>query len=224
MQVQNKILSFREVAALSQKAGKTRLLLRHSMRRSLTEGLDPGLTPEGAAYAFSCGELLAGLEDPVVGASPRKRCFETAQNLIRGGSLPVKEEEIFLCPEVGDDSMFLSREELERTLKDSRRVKEVLETYYSTGHAPGMKPLAEFAASLTSFLTGSSFHQKNVLLLTHDIVCVSLHLYWKTYPFRQEDWLGYIQGVFFHQSPEGVWSVSYVVPEPSLREKSTLFV
>ena len=223
MQVQHEILSFREVVALSRASVKTRLLLRHSMRRSLTEGLDPGLTPEGVDYALSCGKLLAGLEDLAVGASPRKRCFETAQNLIRGGTLPVKENEIFLCPEVGDDAMFHSPAEMKKALS-SPHVKKLLETYYSSGGAPGMKPLNEFASVLTSFLTENAFEKRNVLLLTHDIVCVCLHLYWKTYPFRQDDWMGYIQGVFFRQSPEGLWSVSYVVPDVLTRGKSTLFV
>ena len=223
IQVCHRILSFREVAAWAEKGVSVRLLLRHSMRRSLTEGtLDPGLTPEGTEYALACGKLLAGLKDLTVGSSPRLRCHETAQCLIRGGDLPVVEP-VRNCAEIGDDAMFLSRETLEELLC-SDHVKETLETYYATGSAPGMKPLCCFAEDLTSFLTETDFGKKNVLFLTHDILCVALLLYWKVYPFRQDDWMGYIQGVCFWQESEKVWNIAYVVPDASERAKSILFV
>ena len=126
IQVCHRILSFREVAAWAEKGVSVRLLLRHSMRRSLTEGtLDPGLTPEGTEYALSCGKLLAGLKDLTVGSSPRLRCHETAQCLIRGGDLPVVEP-VRNCAEIGDDAMFLSRETLEEAYQNPDLYKNLV--------------------------------------------------------------------------------------------------
>ena len=44
LQVENHILSFRQIPGLAEKSEKTVLLLRHSMRESLNHGTDPVLT------------------------------------------------------------------------------------------------------------------------------------------------------------------------------------
>lgn len=225
MKVLNGILSYSDVLLRAGSCVQCVLLLRHSMRRSLQEGsLDPDLTPEGKCYALDCGHLLSGLGDATLfGASPRLRCRETAQCLIRGGDFACREEEIRTFPEIGDDAMFVSYEAMEQALTTAP-VGELLKQYYSTGKAPDMIPLQEFSAKLLSFLTQTDFGKRNALLITHDIIIVSLLFSYKVYAFEQQDWMGYIQGAALFRDAEGEWSLGYVVPEASTRKTNVLFV
>lgn len=225
MKVLNGILSYSDVLFRAESCAQCVLLLRHSMRRSLQEGsLDPGLTPEGRCYALDCGRLLAGLgSDTFFGASPRLRCCETAQCLIRGGEFVCKEEAVRTFPEIGDDAMFVSYEAMAHLLTTAP-VGELLKQYYSTGQASDMIPLQEFSAKLLSFLTQTDFGKRNAVLITHDIIIVSLLLSYKVYDFEQQDWMGYIEGAALFRDGEGKWSLGYVVPEASSRKKNVLFV
>ena len=83
--IHTQILSFKDMPILAKQYDRTVLLLRHSMRESLNNGMDPGLTPEGRNYALQCGSFLTGLEEVSFGSSPRKRTIETAQALQQDG-------------------------------------------------------------------------------------------------------------------------------------------
>ena len=54
LRIEKKLLSFRDIPALADRAERSVLLLRHSMRESLNHGTDPVLTPEGTAFARQC--------------------------------------------------------------------------------------------------------------------------------------------------------------------------
>ena len=221
IKVQKGILSFKDIPSKAAKADQTVLLLRHSMRRSLNEGtFDPGLTPEGTAYAVECGRLLAGLPDVCFGASPRLRTIETARCLMQGGGFP--ESEISLYPQIRDTAIFTRPENLDIALTNGN-VPQLLQAYFLTGKAEGMIDLPTASGNLLSFLTRTEFPSSCVVLTTHDIICATLLLVHAVYPFRLDDWCGYIQGgaLFCHQ---GSWELYYTVPDSENRPKYTLFV
>ena len=87
-----------------------------------------------------------------------------------------------------------------------------------------MIDLKDFAGNLASFLTTTEFEKKNVILATHDILLIALLTYFKVYPFREDDWCGYVQGAFFYQDKTGVWTISYAVPDKNNRPQCKLFV
>ncbi|MBQ9501757.1 MAG: histidine phosphatase family protein [Lentisphaeria bacterium] len=222
LKIEKKILSFGEMPRLAAPSGKTVLLVRHSFRQSLNDGTyDPPLTQEGAEYARSCGAFLAGMGETAFGASPRLRARQTAEELMRGGGFP--EEEVRVCPELGDTAMFTRPENLDAALA-SGNIAGKLRSYYSTGRAPGMKDLDVFSSGLLEFLTGTDFGRKNAILATHDILLVALLSVYGVYPFRLDDWCGYVQGAALFQSPGGGWTMAYAVPDASRREKYALFV
>ena len=220
LDINKKILSFNEIPSQAEAAEKSVILLRHSMRQSLCHGADPGLTPEGTDYALQCGSFLTGLSEAGFGASPRLRTIETAQALQSGGGFP--ETEIAICPEIRDTSLFSKPENLEIFIKDGTLTSR-LQEYFTTGKADGMIDLAVYSENLLKFLTSSKFQSKNTILTSHDIVCASLLLPLDIYPFKLDDWCGYIQGaaLFFAQ---GKWQVFYTVPDAANRQKYALFI
>ena len=222
--VNKEIISFKEIPLLSENAGKSVLLLRHSYRESLQHGnLDPGLTAEGWEYAVECGTFLKGMKDVCFGASPRKRTIQTVQALIKGGELCEGEPLIATFPQLHDTAMFSPPEMLGVSIAENT-LSQLLRTYYATGNAPSMIGLEEFAGGLADFLTGTEFGKKNVILATHDIVLIALLSFFRVYPFREEDWCGYVQGAFLYSDKNGQWTICYAVPDKATRKECKLFV
>ena len=221
--VNKKIISFKEIPALSENASATILLLRHSYRESLQGGLDPGLTEEGWAYAVECGKLLKGLKDVCFGASPRKRTFQTVEAIIEGGELTNKGGVIVPFPQLHDTSLFSPPEMLGVSVADNT-LSQLLREYFTTGKAPSMIGIKDYAGSLADFLTGTRFEKKNVILATHDIVLIALLSYFRVYPFCEKDWCGYVQGAFLYSDARGQWTICYTVPDKETRKACQLFV
>ena len=218
--VNTEILSFSDMPLLAEKFDKTVLLLRHSMRETLNHGLDPGLTVEGKNYALQCGKLLTGLADVSFGSSPRKRTIETAQALQQGGELGNSVIDIYT--EIQDTALFTRPENLALSLQNGN-LPEILEKYFSAGKAPGTLDLAVYSEQLLNFLAQTKFKTRNTILLSHDIICASLLLPQKVYPFKLDDWCGYIQGGALLFSGDAC-CLHYIVPSVEKRQKSALFV
>ena len=221
--VNHQMLSFKEVVELSKFSARSVLLLRHSYRKSLKEGgLDPGLTQEGWEYARQCGTLLKGMTELSFGASPRRRTFETVKALMEGGNLG---EDAPIVPYgiLHDTALFSPPELLGSAIAENSLIP-LLQRYFSTGSAPGMIPVPEYASSLAKFLTETPFAKKNVILGTHDIILIALLSAFKVYPFTQEDWCGYVQGAFLAQDGKGTWTIYYTVPDIEKRQRCRLFV
>ena len=221
LRVENKILSFREIPGLAAGAERSVLLLRHSMRASLNHGTDPVLTPEGTAFALHCGRLLAGLSEAGFGASPRKRAILTAEALKQEISPAPAVSAVF--PEIADTAMFMRPDLLDAALK-KHNIPEILHEYFTTGHAEGLIDRKDFASGLLKFLTNTDFNRRNMILISHDILIVSLLTYLKVYPFVMDDWCGYIQGAALFRSHEGGWSIYYTVPDAANRPRTAVFV
>ena len=73
-------------------------------------------------------------------------------------------------------------------------------------------------------LTETDFGRKNAVLATHDILLVALLSEYNVYPFRLDDWCGYVQGAALFRDKTGVWSIAYAVPDAANRRKYALFV
>lgn len=222
--IHREIISFQDIPAITEKSPKSVLLIRHSYRKSLQNGNpDPELTPEGWDYAVQCGIFLKGMKDVCFGSSPRRRTFQTIEGIIKGGELGNEESIIKPYPCLHDTAMFSPPEELMRTVED-HTLPQLLKTYYTTGKAPSMIDLPVFAENLASFLTTTEFEKKNVILASHDIILIALLTFYKVYPFREDDWCGYVQGAFFYQDQAGKWTIAYAVPDKDDRPKCKLFV
>ena len=222
--IHREIVSFKEIPAITEKSQKSVLLIRHSYRKSLQNGNpDPELTPEGWDYAVQCGSFLKGMKDVCFGTSPRRRTFQTIEGIIKGGELGNEESIIKPYPCLHDTAMFSPPEELALSL-ENRTLPQLLKTYYATGKAPTMIDLKDFAENLASFLTATEFEKKNVILASHDIILIALLTFYKVYPFREDDWCGYVQGAFFYQDQAGKWTIAYAVPDKDNRTKCKLFV
>jgi len=221
LQPENQILSFRDIPALAERSERSVVLLRHSMRVSLNHGTDPGLTPEGTAFARQCGTLLAGLSEAGFGASPRKRALLTAEALKQEIDPAAGETAVF--PELADTAMFVRPDMLDIALRNSK-IPAILREYYTTGHTEGLIDRKDFASGLMQFLTSRDFKSRNTILITHDILIVCLLTHLKVYPFEFNDWCGYIQGAALFRSTDGVWSIRYTVPDAANRPKTALFV
>lgn len=222
--IQREIISFKDIPAITEKSQKSVLLIRHSYRKSLQNGNpDPELTPEGWDYAVQCGSFLKGMKNVCFGSSPRRRTFQTIEGIIKGGELGDANSIIKSYPCLHDTAMFSPPEELMRTVED-HTLPQLLKTYYTTGKAPSMIDLPVFAENLASFLTTTEFEKKNAILASHDIILIALLSFYKVYPFREDDWCGYVQGAFFYQDQAGKWTIAYAVPDKDNRTKCKLFV
>lgn len=218
--INKNIISFAETAEIAANSEKTVLLVRHSYRESLVNGNhDPGLTAAGWEYAVECGKFLKGMKNICFGASARKRTMETVKGLISGAGFEA--DELFPCPVLHDTAMFTPPENLGIAIENGT-IPELLKSYFTTGTAPGMRHIKEFAPALLDYLTGD-FPCPNVLLSTHDIVVVALLSYLQVYEFKPDDWCGYIQGAFLYQQ-NGNWNIAYCVPDKLNRPLTKLFV
>ena len=214
------IMSFKEAAGLSAISDRSVLLVRHSYRESLVNGNhDPGLTAEGYEYAVESGKFLKDMKNVCFGASSRKRTMQTVEGLVAGAGF--KAENIVPCPVLHDTAMFSPPENLGIAIENGT-IPELLRSYFTTGTAPGMRHIKEFAPALLEFLTGE-FPCPNVILSTHDIVIVALLSFLKVYEFKQDDWCGYVQGAFLYQQ-NGTWTIAYCVPDKLDRPLTKLFV
>ena len=211
------------VPSLAEASARTVLLVRHSIRESLRAGsVDPGLTPEGTELAMRCGRLLAGLgEDAMFGASPRLRTRRTALCLMEGGGFPTRD--IRECPELGDLTIFTSPVDFEDMLR-TRNTETVMREYFSTGHAEGLKDMRLFAGELLEFPTGTSFPSDRAVLVSHDILAMSILSALGVRRFSVDDWCGYLHGVLLTQDRGGKWTASYAVPDYDRGRKYRLFV
>ena len=219
------IFSYRSAAERAARSDRTVLLLRHSMRVSLKNGTsDPPLTPEGAEYAKNCAAPLAALgPDTGFGASPRIRGIQTAEAIRLGIGKEVENKAVRTVEEISDTAMFDYPGRLDDALKNSD-IPALLRQYYSTGRCPGMKDLEPFGTGLAGFLTETDFGCRNTILISHDIVIVALMSVLKAHVFQPDDWCGYLEGAALFRSPDGDWTIGYVVPDLRTKKKMSLFI
>ncbi len=212
-----------DIPALAEASDRTVLVLRHSIRESLRAGsVDPDLTPEGAKLAQHCGRLLSGLgNDIVFAASPRTRTRRTAQHMMKGGGFP--RQEVRDCPELGDLTIFAHPVDFEAMLR-TRNTENVMREYFSTGHAEGLKDMRPFAAELLSFLTGTPFPASRTVIVSHDVLAMSILSALGVRRFLIEDWCGYLHGVLLTRGRDGKWTAAYAVPDFDAGKKHRLFV
>ena len=212
-----------DIPVLAEASDRTVLVLRHSIRESLRAGsVDPDLTPEGAELAQRCGHLLSGLgNDIVFAASPRTRTRRTAQYMMKGGGFP--RQEVRDCPELGDLTIFAQPINFEAMLR-TRNTENVMREYFSTGHAEGLKDMRPFAEELLSFLTGTPFPASRTVIISHDVLVMSILSALGVRRFLIEDWCGYLHGVLLTRGRDGNWTAAYAVPDYDAGKKHRLFV
>lgn len=221
IEVNREILSFKEIPAIAADSQRTALMLRHSYRQSLVNGnYDPPLTSEGWDFAVECGKLLRGMTDVCFGASSRLRTIQTIEAIIQGGGF-ASGTPITPIPQLHDTAIFSPPENLAIAIEKGT-IPALFREYFSTGSAPGMRPMKEFVTELQELLTGS-FPSPNVIVATHDVVAAPLLLSLKVYDFTQKDWCGYVQGAFLWQKDDR-WTIAYAVPDKENRPLTELFV
>lgn len=222
LKINHDILSFYDIPALAERSRRTVMLIRHSFRESLQNGsLDPGLTPEGLAYAKESGAFLKGLNNVCFGSSKRTRTIQTAEALMEGGSL--EKGKIKIYPQITDTVLFESEDGLGNSINNGT-ISKLLKNYFLTGKADTMIDLSVCHQRLLNFLTETEFEKKNVILASHDIITATLLLPLNVYPFSMDDWCGYVQGAVLTLSADGCWTVAYVVPDKNNRKKYSLFI
>lgn len=211
------------IPALSDASDRTVLVLRHSIRESLRAGsVDPDLTPEGVDLARRCGRLLSGLGDDVMfAASPRTRTRRTAECMIEGGGFP--RQPVRDCPELGDLTIFAQPVNFEAMLR-TRNTENVMREYYSTGRAEGLKDMRPFAGELLGYLTGTPFPAPCTVIVSHDVLAMSILSALGVRTFSIDDWCGYLHGVLLTRGHDGVWTAAYAVPDYDAGKKHRLFV
>ena len=212
-----------DIPALADASDRTILVVRHSIRESLRAGsVDPDLTPEGAELARRCGRLLSGLgHDVFFAASPRTRTRRTARCMMEGGGFP--RQDIRDCPELGDLTIFAHPVNFEAMLRD-HNTEPVMREYFSTGHAEGLKDMRPFAEELLSFLTGTQFPASRTVIVSHDVLAMSILSALGVRTFLVEDWCGYLHGVLLTRDRNGKWTAAYAVPDYKTKKKYRLFV
>ncbi len=211
------------IPAIADKSDRTVLVVRHSIRESLRAGsVDPDLTPEGAELARRCGQLLSGMGDDVLfAASPRTRTRRTAQCMMEGGGF--RRRDVLDCPELGDLTIFAQPVDFEAMLR-KRNTENVMREYFSTGHAEGLKDMRPFAEELLAFLTGTPFPSSRTVIVSHDVLAMSILSALGVRTFLVEDWCGYLHGVLLALGRDGVWTASYAIPDYDAGKKHRLFV
>lgn len=211
------------IPAIADNSVRTVLLVRHSIRESLRAGsVDPDLTPEGAELAQRCGQLIAGLGDSVrFGASPRRRTRNTALCMMKGGGFPTQTVREY--PELGDLTIFSRPVDFEAMLRTRDTVK-VMSEYFSSGHAEGLKDMRPFASELLGFLTGSHFPAARMVLVSHDVLAMSVLSALGVRRFSVDDWCGYLHGLLLTLGRDGVWTAAYAVPDFDEGKTHRLFV
>jgi len=213
---------FGNIPSIARASAKTVLMVRHSIRESLRAGsVDPALTPEGDALARKCGELLSGLGAVSFGASPRRRTRETALRMMEGGGF-VKQE-VRDCPEIGDLTIFSRPVDFEAMLR-THNTENVMRDYFSTGHAEGLKDMRIFAVQLLDFLTKTHFDSPRTILVSHDVLAMTVLTALGVRRFMIDDWCGYMHGVLLTQDGNGVWTAAYTLPDYDEGKKHRLFV
>ena len=212
-----------DIPALAEASDRTGLVLRHSIRESLRAGsVDPDLTPEGEELARRGGRLLSGLgNDILFAASPRIRTRRTAECMMEGGRFP--RQEVRDCPELGDLTIFAHPVDFEAMLR-TRNTENVMREYVSTGHAEGLKDMRPFAEELLSFLTGTPFPASRTVIVSHDVLAMSILSALGVRRFLIEDWCGYLHGVLLTRGRDGKWTAAYAVPDFDAGNKHRLFV
>ena len=212
-----------DIPALADASDRTVLVVRHSIRESLRAGsVDPDLTPEGAELARRCGRLLAGLgNDVLFAASPRTRTRKTAQYMMEGGGFPRRD--VRDCPELGDMTIFVHPVDFEAMLR-THNTENVMREYFSTGHAEGLKDMRSFAVELLSFLTETPFPASRTIIVSHDVLAMSILSALGVRGFLVEDWCGYLHGVLLTRGRNGKWTAAYAVPDYDAGKKHRLFV
>ena len=211
------------IHALADASDRTVLVLRHAIRESLRAGsVDPDLTPEGVDQAKRCGRLLSGLGyDVSFAASPRTRTRRTAQCMMEGGGFP--KHDVRDCPELGDLTIFARPVDFEAMLRN-HNTEPVMRAYYSTGRAEGLKDMRPFAEELLTFLTGTPFPASRTVIVSHDVLAMSILSALGVRSFTIEDWCGYLHGILLTRGPNGIWTAAYAVPDYDAGKKHRLFV
>lgn len=211
------------VPALADSSERIVLVLRHSIRESLRAGsVDPDLTPEGEELARRSGRLLSGLgNDVMFAASPRTRTRRTAECMMEGGGFPKRD--VRDCPEFGDLTIFAHPVNFEAMLR-TRNTENVMREYYSTGHAEGLKDMRPFAAELLTFLTRTPFPASRAVIVSHDVLAMSILSALGVRTFSIEDWCGYLHGLLLTLGRNGIWTAAYAVPDYDAGKKHRLFV
>ena len=214
---------FGSIPSIADDSVRTVLVVRHSIRESLrADSVDPDLTPEGAELARRGGRLLAGLGgDVLFGASPRKRTRNTALRMMEGGGFPSRPVREY--PELGDLTIFSRPVDFEAMLR-TRNTEAVMREYFSTGRAEGLKDMRPFAAELLEFLTETPFPAARMVLVSHDVLAMSILSALGVRAFSVDDWCGYLHGVLLTLDRNGGWTSAYAIPDYDTGRIHRLFV
>ena len=141
--------------------------------------------------------------------------------MMEGGGFP--RQDIRDCPELGDLTIFAHPVNFEAMLR-TRNTENVMREYFSTGHAEGLKDMRPFAEELLGFLTKAPFSAARAVLVSHDVLAMTILSALGVRKFSVDDWCGYLHGLLLTQDRGGAWTAAYAVPDFDAGKKHRLFV
>ena len=141
--------------------------------------------------------------------------------MMEGGGFP--RQEVRDCPELGDLTIFAHPVNFEAMLR-THNTENVMREYFSTGHAEGLKDMRPFAEELLSFLIGTPFPASRTVIVSHDVLAMTILSALGVRRFLIEDWCGYLHGVLLTRGQDGKWTAAYAVPDYDAGKKHRLFV
>lgn len=184
------------------------LLLRHSIRRHITEqdsdkGAHVGLTEEGRAKAFAFGKLFPLAGDAVYFSSPVGRCVDTAKCIAAGrasvgGPDARKIGAVEVCEVIPDKLLgdyYVKNYEAYMEALNERFYQNICAWMDSDNH-PAFFPFHERAEEFHRYMFEKGNAQFNIFV-THDVWVVPTLVHFCGFKFTPSHWMNYLTGIAF---------------------------
>jgi hypothetical protein len=176
------------------------ILIRHSERNHIPDGIHDIVTPinaQGAIIATELGKKLRIFDTIKIVSSPVDRCVQTGNAIMEGFSV---QSEIGFSNLLGEPGPFVFDREVAKEHFIQMTCKTVVEIQIAGQPLAGIRPIKEGCELLKKWIVFEI--QKNaagnlLIFISHDAILAPFIFQYTGEKFNHEHWIDYIDGVSF---------------------------
>lgn len=192
------------------KNANTAILIRHSERNHIPDGVHDIVTPinaQGEAIAIELGKKLRKFDRIEIISSPVERCVQTGNAIMKGFDM---QTETGFSNLLGEPGPFVFDCEVAKEHFIKMTCKTVVEIQIAHKQLAGIRPIEEGSEMLKNYIVAELQANKpnNLLVfISHDAIIAPFIFQYTGEKFNHEHWIDYIDGVSFIESNNQVYII-----------------
>jgi broad specificity phosphatase PhoE len=199
-----------DISFINQGNKNTAILIRHSERNHIPDGVHDIITPinaQGEIIATELGKTMRSFESIKIISSPVDRCVQTGNAIMKGFGT---QSAISYSNLLGDPGPFVFDCEVAKDHFINMTCKTVVETQIAHKELAGIRPIEEGSEILKRYIVlemQNNTPNNLLIFITHDAILAPFIFQYTGEKFNHEHWIDFIDGVAFIEKSEQVFLI-----------------